>query len=63
MKAIKKNLKDQILTNDKRLSYCSICGNEGSANVGDKWDTQDNYKFKCCGITMELVIKKIVYIK
>jgi len=62
MKAILKNLKDQILTDDCRLMYCPYCGSEYSANAGDYFYINDlNHKFKCCGQTMELVKKVIIY--
>jgi len=59
MKAIKKNLKDQILTDDKKIMFCNICGTEGSANSGDYWNTPEEYRFKCCNRTMSLVNKKV----
>lgn len=63
MKAILKNLKDQIFTDDKKLMLCKICGAEFSANSGDYFMITDpSYKFKCCNKIMDLVIKKEIYI-
>jgi len=63
MKAILKNLKDQILSDDNRIMYCPLCGAEYSANSGDYFMlTNPNHKFKCCNNTMELVTKKLSYI-
>jgi hypothetical protein len=62
MKAILKNLKDQILTRDNKIMYCPYCGAEYSANSGDYFMINNpNYKFQCCGITMELVTKQTIY--
>lgn len=61
-KAILKNLKDQILTDDNRLMKCFKCGCEYSANSGDYWHIRDdNYKFKCCNKIMSIVEKSIIY--
>ena len=58
MKAIKKNMKDQILTKDRKILYCPECGAEYSGNSGDYWYLPDDYVFKCeCGAEMELVDK------
>lgn len=54
MKAIRRNLKDQILSDDNKIMYCDICGGVFSANAGDYWDVPDNHHFICCGETMEL---------
>ncbi len=55
MKAILKNLKDQILTNDNTIMYCPICESQYSANSGDYYMINDeNYEFKCCEETMLL---------
>jgi hypothetical protein len=62
MKAIYKNLKDHILTGDKKIMYCPGCGAEYSANKGDYFMVSDpNYKFKCCDVTMKLVSKQVIY--
>jgi hypothetical protein len=62
MKAILKNLKDQILSDDRAMMYCTKCGGEYSANAGDYFMVSDpEYRFKCCGRTMELVIKTTNY--
>ena len=62
MKAILKNLKDQVLTDDKKLMLCKICGAEYSANSGDYFLIIDpEYKFKCCNRTMGLVEKHVCY--
>jgi len=57
--AIKKNLKDQILTDDNTIMYCSVCGAENSANSGDYWNVPDDHKFICCDEVMSLVTKHI----
>ena len=59
MKAIKRNMRDQILTNDNKILHCRGCGAEYSGNAGDYFMCPDNYVFKCsdCGIEMELVNK------
>jgi hypothetical protein len=64
MKAIKRNMKDQILTKDRKILYCKICGSEYSGNAGDYWHLPDNHVFKCCNEPMELVTKvvKVRYI-
>lgn len=59
MKAIKKNMKDQILTDDKKILHCLVCDAEFSGNAGDYWNVPDNYVFKCCGVSMELVTKQV----
>jgi len=59
MRAIKSNMEDQILTDDKKILYCKICGGEFSGNAGDYWDYPDDYVFKCCGEEMELVDKVV----
>jgi len=63
MKAIKSNMEDQILTNDRRILHCPSCGAEYSGNAGDYWNVPDDYVFHCleCGVEMELV-EKIVTI-
>ena len=60
MKAIKKNLKDQVLTDDKTMMHCSVCDASYSASSGDYWDIPDNHKFKCCGVVMDLVTQHTV---
>ena len=58
MKAIKSNMKDQILTNDTKILYCSNCGAECSGNRGDYFMLPEGYVFHCeCGEEMELVAK------
>ncbi len=55
MKAIMKNLKDQILTKDNKSMRCVVCGSEYSANAGDYWNISDpEYVFKCCNEPMIL---------
>ena len=56
-----KDLKDQILTTDNRILYCTVCGAEYSANAGDYWSCQPDYEFICCDMPMQLVIKRTVY--
>ena len=57
MRAIKKNLKDQIITNDKKILHCPVCDAEYSGNAGDYWNYPDNHVFTCCAVEMELVNK------
>ena len=59
MKAIKSNMKDQILTDDKKILYCSSCNAEYSGNAGDYFMYPDDHVFHCkrCGVEMELVTK------
>ncbi len=61
MEAIKKNLKDQILTDDKTIMFCSNCEGSNSANSGDYWDYPENHAFKCCGETMTLVTQETIF--
>lgn len=35
MKASKRNMRDQILTNDRKILHCPNCGAEYSGNSGD----------------------------
>lgn len=58
MIAVKKNLKDQILTDDNKVMFCPICQSEYSANAGDYWYVGDNYVFKCCDNQMILATKE-----
>lgn len=64
MKAIKANMKDQILTNDRKILHCPNCGAEYSGNAGDYWDAPENDVFMCvdCGVEMELV-DKIIHVE
>ena len=61
MKATKGNMKDQILTTDRRILYCPGCGGEWSGNAGDYWDYPDSHIFGCgdCGIELDLVNKRV----
>ena len=62
MKATLKNLKDQISTDDNKIMYCSVCGAEFSANIGDYFMINDpEYQFKCCNKTMQLATKHTHY--
>ena len=57
-----KNLKDQIITNDKKIAVCPCCGAEYSANKGDYWQLKESDYLTCCdGIICELATKKVVY--
>ena len=57
-----KNLKDQILTDDKAIAVCPACGSEYSANKGDYWDRKPDDALTCCGgLICELSTKKTVY--
>ena len=55
------DLKDQILTNDRSLLYCDMCGAEFSANAGDYWNLPKTHVFTCCDKPMLLVTKRVVY--
>jgi hypothetical protein len=61
MRAIKKNMKDQILTGDKKILHCVQCGAEFSGNVGDYFMAPDNHVFHCPydDTEMELVNKVV----
>ena len=61
MKAIKKNMKDQIIGKDRKILHCPACDGEWSGNAGDYWDYPDDYVFMCnyCGVELELVEKRI----
>lgn len=60
MKAVKSNMKDQILTKDRKILHCSTCGLECSGNLGDYFHLPAGYVFTCeCGAEMELVEKHI----
>lgn len=63
MQAIKRNLKDQILTEDDTIMYCPCCYAEFSANAGDYWNLDDDYVFTCsdCECDMVLGTKHIIY--
>lgn len=61
MRAIKHNMKDQILTSDRKILYCPECDAEYSGNAGDYWNVPDDHVFTCnyCGCELELVNKVI----
>jgi len=61
MRAIKKNMRDQITTNDRKILHCPGCGQEWSGNAGDYWYLPDNHVFTCtdCKVEMELVEKRV----
>ena len=65
MKAIMRNLEDQIGTEGVRsIMYCTKCTGEYSANSGDYFMISDrDHAFKCCNKTMELVYKREVFEK
>jgi len=57
-----KNLKDQILTNDRAIAVCPACGAEYSANKGDYWNWKPTEAIVCCdGLICELMTKHTVY--
>ena len=63
MRAIKNNMKDQVLTNDEKILHCSFCHTEYSGNAGDYWTVPNDYIFTCeCGEELELVNKVITFI-
>ena len=61
MRAIRSNMKDQILTGDRKILHCPRCDAEGSGNAGDYFLVPDDYVFYCqdCGVEMELVEKVV----
>ena len=61
MKAIKSNMRAQILTEDRKILYCTICGDESSGNAGDYWNLPDDFVFQCpdCKIDLTLVNKLV----
>lgn len=61
MKAVKSNMRDQILTNDEKVLHCSSCDSIFSGNAGDYWDLPKNYIFCCsnCEVEMELVKRRV----
>jgi len=56
MKAIKRNLKDEILEPTDQVAYCRVCGQTYSANSGDYFMLEPDEKLTCCGKTMDLGI-------
>ncbi len=61
MKAIKSNMKDQILMNDSKILHCPECDTEYSGNRGDYFMCPEDHVFYCneCKTEMELVTKII----
>lgn len=61
MRAIKKNMRDSILTGDRKILHCPECDAEYSGNAGDYWNYPDDYVFTCqdCQCEMELVNKRV----
>lgn len=59
-----RDLKDTILNPEHGGEFlkCWICGGESSANKGDYFMHRDDYVFTCCGVNMELCIKKVEFI-
>jgi len=57
MRATKGNLKDQILTGDREILHCAVCGAEYSGNAGDYFMLPDDHIFTHCEQEMELVAK------
>jgi len=64
MRAIKSNMKDQILTKDRKILHCPECNAEYSGNAGDYFLLPEDHIFYCseCECEMELV-KKIVAVQ
>lgn len=63
MKAIKRNMVDQILNpKDKKILYCPGCNTEFSGDAGDYWNCPDDHVFTCasCESEMELVTKQTI---
>ena len=61
MRAIKRNMKDQILTSDRKILHCPECNGEWSGYAGDYWNFPDHYIFTCdnCDVELELVQKRV----
>lgn len=61
MRALKSNMKNSIITGDKKILHCPLCGGEWSGNRGDYWNIPENHVFTCseCGVELELVEKHI----
>jgi peptide subunit release factor 1 (eRF1) len=61
MRAIKRNMRDQILTNDRKILHCPACDAEYSGNRGDYWHVSEDHIFNCekCQVEMELVTKRV----
>ena len=61
MRAIKKNMHNQITSNDKKILHCPECNGEWSGNAGDYWNLPDDHVFICeeCNCELELVEKRI----
>lgn len=57
MRAVKCNMKDQIITKDRKILHCPQCDGEWSGNSGDYWDLPEDHVFMCgeCGVELELV--------
>ena len=64
MRAVKRNMRDQILTSDRKILRCPSCGAEYSGNSGDYWDLPNDFVVKCedCDVEMKL-IDKVVTVK
>ena len=60
MRAIKKNMCDQITSTDTKILHCPVCDMEWSGNAGDYWNLPDDHVFSCkdCGVELELVEKR-----
>jgi len=57
MKAIKKNLVDQIYhPEDNTVMLCPNCGATFSANRGDYWDYKEDHVFQCHMCKVDMVL-------
>ncbi len=69
MRAIKSNMVDQVLTDDKKILHCPECGGEYSGNAGDYFMYPGNHVFLCTdclrqGIRVEMeLVTKVVTVK
>ena len=60
MRAIIKNLRGG---ERERILVCPICGVENSADKDDYFWADNDFKLICCGVTMDVVVKKTRYVE
>ena len=59
-----KDLKNQIgVSGPHPMLHCLVCDGEYSANAGDYFLSKPTTVLDCCGVELELVIKKTVYVR
>lgn len=57
-----KDLTDQIGTPGPRpVLLCEVCHVTYSAHKGDYWTADPNHVFMCCGVSMVLARKRVIY--